>query len=150
MSKLRTALVNLIAVCGKIICDTPEAISMGQAVLDAKRVLDEPEQTATPTAPGDFPLWQVRYSKVPHHESEITLAVYDADGTTIARIQPNGNREQAEANTVLLAAAPELRNTLASSCTVLHQFGACIHPYCEDCKIGQILEKTKRKEYDEA
>lgn len=140
-TKLRAALANLIAACGKIMCDTPDAMAMGQAALDAKRVLDEPEQAAAPAAAGDLPVWQVRYSKVPHHESEITLAVYDADGTTIARVQPNGNRAQAEANTVLLAAAPELRNTLAGACTVLRGFGDCTYPHCDGCKIGQLLHR---------
>lgn len=140
-TKLRTALASLIAACGKIVCDTPEAMAMAQAALDAKHLLDELDQTAAPAAAGELPPWQVRYSKVPHHENEITLAVYDADGTTIARVQPNGSREQAEANTVLLAAAPELRNTLAGACTVLRGFGDCTYPHCDGCKIGQLLHR---------
>ena len=140
-TKLRAVLANLIDACGKIMCDTPEALAMGQAALEAKRALDEPEQAVGAPAPGELPVWQVRYSKVPHHESEITLAVYDAEGYTVCRVQHDGNREQAEANTVLLAAAPELRNTLAGACTVLRGFCDCTYPHCDGCKIGQLLHR---------
>lgn len=141
-TKLRAALANLIAACGKIMCDTPEALAMGQAALEAKRALDEPEQAVGEPAPGELPGWKVRYSKVPHHESEITLAVYDADGTTIARVQPNGNREQAEANTVLLAAAPEMCNILCNACVVLRGFGDCFYPDCKSCKLHELLVRV--------
>ena len=144
-TKLRAALANLIDACGKMVCDTPEAMAMGQAALDAKLVLDAPEDKAGPAAAGDWPTWQVRYSKVPHHESEMTLAVYDASGNTVCRVQvqPNGNRQQAEANTVLLAAAPELRNALAGACAVLRGFGDCTYPHCDGCKIGQLLHRLQ-------
>lgn len=136
--KLRSALAKLIDACGKMVCDTPEAMEMGQAALEAKRVLDAPEDKAGPAAAGDWPMWQVRYSKVPHHEGELTLAVYDDAGNTICRVQPNGNRQQAEYNTTLLAMAPAMRNALAGACTTMRDFGACPYPHCEGCKIGQL------------
>lgn len=86
-----------------------------------------------------LPAWQVRYSKVPHHENELTLAVYDNAGRTVCRVAAYSSREEAERNTRLLAAAPEMRNTLQSACVVMRNFDCCIYPKCENCKIGKLL-----------
>lgn len=141
--QLRSVLASMVACAGKLVCDTPEIAAIGQAALEAQRLLDEPEAAGCDTRP-DLPQWHVRYSKVPHHEHELTLAVYDAaTGKTVCRVVDTEDRGSAERITRLLAAAPVLCDTLGKACDNMRNFGCCIYPACDKCKIGTVLAEVR-------
>ena len=144
---LRRALADLIVACGKVECDSPEALAMGQAALDAKRAMEQSEtRLVGGLAASDVPEWIVRRSKTRGHEDELTLAVYTAAGETVCRVMPNGDRERAERDVMLLAGAPAMLNALRDACKFLRGSGMCIHPDCARCKIGICISDFGKTE----